>query len=195
MRDHRGLRSVLFLLAGALVLTSHLAMAQRPGQPPFDVRVLGGVFTPTGAQRGVFSSAALAGVQGGIRLPALTLTSTFLWARSDDRRPGAARGIDLYQVDWGVEKDSVTRPLVWQLHPFVGGGLGVRIYDSREPRQTPRRTMAGYASVGLLRRVGRLTARIELRDHLSRYGGVTTYEASSLRNDLTVSVAIAQLFR
>ena len=179
----------------ALALTMSSLGAQRPEAPLLEARPFAGLYIPTGAQREVFANTPLVGLQGAVHLPTVILTSTFNWGRSGDRRAGATHDIDLYQIDWGLEKEPLASPLRWQLRPFLGAGLGLRIYDSREPGATTRRAIAGFATGGLSRRVGRVDTRVEIRDHLSGYRGVTVVRPSSVRNDLTVAIGIARGFR
>lgn len=182
------------VLAGAIVLIGNDAMAQREDEPRLEARPFAGVYLPTGAQRGVFATTALIGLQGGIYLPEITLTSTFMWTRNSDRHADGTRDVDVYQLDWGVEKEPLPRAIAWQLRPFVGAGLGVRIYDSLAPRGPTRRMFAGFAGAGLARRIGGFDVRTELRDHLSRYDGIGSDEPSTLRNDVTLALGLARGF-
>jgi len=182
-------------LVGALALTGAIANAQRLDEPRLEARPFVGVYAPTGAQADVFGTTVLLGLQGAIFLPEVTLTSTFFWGRSDDRRAGASRNVDLFQIDWGAEMALLRRPLMWQLRPIVGAGVGVRVYDSHESHAATRRMLVGFAAAGLSRPIEGIDARIELRNHVSRFTGITVTESPSLRNDITLALALSRGFR
>jgi hypothetical protein len=179
----------------ASIMALPTASAQRADEPRLEARPFIGAYVPTGTQHDVFGTTALVGLQGAVHLPRLILTNTFAWTRSADHRPDGGRDVDLYQIDWGVEKELSTPNFRWRLRPFFGGGVGVRIYDSLERGAQTRRMIVGFAAGGLSRRIGRIDARAELRDHLSRYNGVTFDEASSIRNDITLTLGVARSFR
>lgn len=185
----------LSLIVGFLAVPHSVAAAQRPEHLVFEARPFIGVYVPAGNQRDVLATVIAVGLQGGIVLPSLTLTSTFTAARSDDRRPGVSGDIDLCQIDWGVERTLAAGGLPFRLTPFVGAGLAARIYDSRAPHSPTRKTMGGFAAAGLTRGMGRLGMRVEVRDHLTRYVGIGQRESASLRNDLTIGVGVVRAFR
>ena len=180
-------RRCMLAAVALLAVLSRPASGQGPERPPLEVRPLAGAFVPLGGQRDVAATALLLGLEGGIRFPALTMTSTFAWAPSRGRRESAH--LDIFQIDWGLE--SPARAPAWS--PFAGGGLGVRIYDSREPESDPRRSVLVFGVAGMARESGRVGQRCEVRMHLSRFTGTAEPVPAVVRADLTVAVGLSFL--
>jgi hypothetical protein len=175
------------VVVAGLVVLSRPATGQRPERPPLEARPFAGVFVPIGGQRAVTATAPVVGLGGGIRFPALTLTSTFAWAPGHGRR--GSGNLDIFQIDWGIE--SPARAPAWS--PFAGGGLGVRIYDSREADSDPRHSVLMFGVAGIARESGRLGQRVEVRAHLSRFTGTAERVPAVLRADLTLAVGLSLL--
>ena len=132
---------------------------------------------PTGDQRDFLKDAVLVGAQGSWRfLPALALTGTLSWSPTKDRLSAGEETLDVVQYDIGAEARAASwlGAGTWDFSPFVGLGVGGRMYSYRDlyvgrrPTSRPRRVRrALYFGPRM---------RIEARDYLSRFPPLSTGE-------------------
>ena len=187
MMAYRWGRGALALVIGLAAVGPSAAQQRRP---PLEARPFAGIYIPAGGQRDVVNDALVVGIQGGMRIESVTLTSTFTYARTDNRRAGATEAINIYQLDWGIERalGPPRAPGGWR--PLGGAGFGVRVYDSREPDADPRRSLFAFVAGGLVRESRRAAPRLEVRAQGSRYAGVGARESASFRVDLTATIGL-----
>jgi hypothetical protein len=155
----------------------------------FEIRPFVGAYIPTGDQSDVLKSAVLTGAQLSYAIiPNLAVTGSFAWSPTKDKITTGDHTVDLLQYDVGVEG---RLPLqagtgAWTISPFVGAGLGGRTYSERDLDAGSRTTFDGYGALGADFWAGRYGFRIEGRDYVSGFKGLTGDDAvpSETRNDI-----------
>jgi len=182
--------TTIALLAFAAPLAAQSSATPRRVLP--EVRPLVGVYLPTGRMRDDFEAATLLGLQGAFELSrSVHLTATTSWTRGHNKFDMASGRTNLWQYDLGAEAN-LLRPLGggWQLHPFVGAGLGGRTYDYRAKGVATQTCTAGYGSLGSELQKGAVALRLEGRDYVSCFESPVTGEQST-RNDVGLAVGLA----
>lgn len=180
----------------ALALLLSLPIEARAQYKP-EIRPFAGVLVPTGDQRDLLKDAFLAGGQLGVELAdRFHVVGTFGFAGPDFDQSVASSGhVHIYQADIGGElfKDM---PLDngWSIRPFLGLGGGVRTYDPTDAGSS-KSYPAGYGALGSEFQVSRVAMRLEARDYLTRFKGLSGNGDVSTRNDVAISLGLAYHLR
>ena len=179
--------SVSLLVLGALAAPLRAQESTTIGA--FELRPVVGAFVPTMTMRDEFRDAPLYGVQGGFEFNSnVHMLLGGFFSRNDTHQTivGSKRA-DIWQFDAGAEMNGIaSMGRDWFFRPFVGGGLGMRIYDYSATAGNSR-SFAGYAGIGteFQRFVGAI--RLEARDYVTKYESPLT-GTSKARNDVGVTL-------
>ena len=164
---------------------------------PFELRPFAGAFVPTGMERHLLHDAFFAGAQGSYRiLPVLAATGSFGWSPNKDYLTRGTPSLDVLQYDVGLEGRAASwmRGTEWELTPFVGAGVGGRTFTYRDFDADSQTNFTGYGALGGELGFGRLGARFEARDYLSRFTPLVRGGASDTHNDVTLSAGLTVHF-
>ena len=184
------------LAAASFVLFAASGHAQGPATGA-EVRPLVGAYIPTGDQRDVLRDAFLLGAQASYRfIPQFAITGTLAWSPSEDRVARGDESIDLFHYDVGVEGRAASwlRGTAWDFTPFAGIGLGGRTYSYRDLDVDAQSNFTGYGALGGELGFGRVGARIEARDYLSRFEPLAGPGDADTRNDVTLTAGLTVRF-
>jgi hypothetical protein len=176
-----------------LLVSANGAVAQTPSEKPWELRINGGAFVPTGDQRSSLKNAETTAAQVSWMVrPSLALTGTFAWARSRDVAMVAQPKLDVFSSDLGLEARLRRRfsesPVTFS--PFVGAGAGARSYNYRKLDQDATHNVAGYAAIGGEIGVRRVGLRVEARDYVSGFRPLMGAGQAATRNDVVVMVGL-----
>jgi hypothetical protein len=157
-----------------------------------ELRLSGGAYVPTGAQRNVLNGGPAVGAQ--VALPAADNLHFLLgmgWVSASSRLAMGEDDVDLWNLDGGAEVNAA-RSLseTWELRPFLAAGVGVRIYDFADAATASTRCLAGYMGAGTEFVRSRVVLRAEARDYLS-CSASPPGEKKSARNDLLLTVGVS----
>jgi hypothetical protein len=183
------MRAIVLMLA--LMIAAPL-VAQARVTP--EVRPVVGMFVPTGDQHQFFRSSVLTGAEVALETAGpFHLVGSFTFTGpsfANQLREGGH--MHVYQADVGGElfQNFAVQPQ-WKFRPFVGAGLGVRMYDPVGVGNGTRIEPAGYAALGSELQSNKVAFRVEARDYLSRYRGFSGTESSKTRNDLAVTAGLS----
>ena len=187
------IRRMIFasLLAAGTAATAYADAELSLAPSSISLRPLVGAYIPSGAQHRELSSSILTGAELGYALPMpMRLVGSVTWTPSRDRRLSNER-FSILQYDAGAEWAPGQRAGDgWQWSPFIGAGLGVRSYRSKQQDLLPTQSdLAGYGSLGgELDRSG-FGWRAELRDYVSRFKEPPATQKTT-RNDLMLTAAL-----
>ena len=183
---------IFSLLVASLVVASGVATAAEGTRVP-EVRPFAGAFLPVGDQRNVLKDAALVGGQVALEVqPALHLVGSFAWSPNENRPMLARNTVDLYQYDVGAEGfHTTTLSNDWTFKPFIGLGVGGRTYHLRDVAVKAQTDPVGYGSLGSEFQLSRIALRLEARDYVSRFKGITGGNAAKTRSDVGVTAGFA----
>ena len=171
----------ILLVLAFLVAAVKLLAQEGPGTGSVTVRPLVGAYVPTGELRDFLKDAVLIGAQGTWYANSnWSITGSLGWAPSRDKITPGDRKLDAFQYDLGVEARAAT-PI---LAPFVGLGVGGRIYSYRNYNVASKTNFDGYGSVGFDALPGPVNIRVEVRDYVSRLQPFTGSGSTKTRNDL-----------
>ena len=182
------------LIAFALLLS--LPVEARAQAKP-EIRPFAGVLVPTGDQRDLLKDSFLAGGQLAVELEnRFHVLGTFGFAGPEfDQSVTSGGHMHIYQADLGGElfKDM---PLDngWSIRPFLGLGGGVRTYDPTDAHGS-KSYPAGYGALGSEFQMSSVAMRLEVRDYLTQFKGLTGNDAASTRNEVTISLGLAYHLR
>lgn len=204
-------------LAAALAVTAASAGAQsmRTALPNVWLRPELGAYIPTGQQRDLLASAMMVGAQAQWDFtPRWALTGTYAWTPTHDRTTTAPSSplflgdeapLNVKQWDLGLQAylaDAHSRleDGDWYVRPFVGAGLGDRMYNYTEKHtvidavgRSSATDAAGYGALGADFSVGGspFGLHLELRDDVSRFKGTYAQLANqTTRNDMTLAAGV-----
>ena len=82
----------------------------------------------------------------------------------------------------------------WRFRPFLGLGGGIRTYDLTGTMWS-KTYPSGYRALGSEWQVSRIALRLEARDYLTRFKGLSGNESVSTRNEITISAGLAYHLR
>jgi hypothetical protein len=192
----------LATLASLTAIGASTAAAQdiRPPQVRgFELRPYVGAFIPTGDQRDLLEDAVLVGAQASYSfIPQLALTGTFGWSPAKDRITAGDQTLDVFQYDLGLEGRApawyTSGTGSWSFTPFAGLGIGGRTYDYRDLDVSSKTNVAGYGALGGELGFGRVGARLEARDYVSRFEPFTGNGDAKTRNDVTLAAGLTLKF-
>jgi hypothetical protein len=184
------------LAAASLLLAAASADAQ-PSAARGEVRPFVGAYIPTGDQRDQLRDAVFVGAQAAYRVvPQLAITGTFAWSPTKDRFTRGDETIDLFTYDVGVEGRAASwlRGTTWDFTPFVGAGLGARTYTYRDLDADGETSFIGYGAAGGELGFGRVGARFEARDYVSRLTPLAGPGVADTRNEVTLAAGLTVRF-
>ena len=183
-------------LLGTVAASDAAAQSIRAGR--LEVRPLVGAYLPTGDHGEILSEAITIGVQGGYAITEhVSFVATFGFTGSGDKRIPLDDNLDLFSYDIGAE---LTRSFPvgdggMTLSPFVGVGAGGRTYDYRDLTTDSESNFAGYASIGGQLRMKTIGVRLEARDYVSSFKGLTgEMTERTARNDISIFTALSLSF-
>ena len=186
------MRALVWMLAA---LASVPIAAQAQVQP--EIRPFVGAFIPTGNQREVFKDALMTGGQMAVEVnEQFHLVGMFAFSNPKFKAqvPGSDH-IRAYQSDVGAELfRRVDLENDWTFRPFVGIGGGVRTFDPSGSAKA-KHYAAGYGALGAEMQLNRFALRLETRDYLMNFKGISGGEKSSVRNEIAISAGIAYHLR
>jgi hypothetical protein len=152
-----------------------------------------GTLVPTGNERDAIKRGNLTAVQlTYVARPALAVTSTVGWARSQDIAMDGNPKLDVFTYDVGAEvraPRSITGEAV-TFTPFAGAGAGGRSYTFRKLDLDATHNVAAYGSVGGELGVRRVRVRLEARDYVTGFKPLSGAGAARTGNDVVVMVGL-----
>ena len=173
----------------AIASTSSIASAQQPALRRYELRPFAGAFVPTGSHANTLKTGATAGLQGAYNFNRyFSAVGTFAFT-STEQEVFTGDDVDVFQYDIGAEAGidkQLTSALT--LRPFLGLGMGGRAYDYNDREAESQYNVAGYGAGGAELRMGRYGWRIEVRDYVSGFKGLSgELDSRRTRNDLSIS--------
>jgi hypothetical protein len=186
------LTTALVLLAGAVALEAQARPALRP-----EVRPFVGASLPTGAQRDLFSTEPMIGVQVALEeRPTMHILGTFTWVPGRASYGFAQDRVNILQYSLGAEFGYVTQLTGrWELRPFIGAGAGGRTYAFQATGLADRTCFAGYLAAGTEVQVDRVAFRFEARDNVYCYRSPVAGQSSRTRSDIGLALGVAYHIR
>ena len=182
------MRAVVLIVAALLLLVPRVTVAQTTPE----IRPFVGALIPTGDQRNVINDAALFGGQLALETNGfLHLVGTFAFAGPNfDQQVSTGGHVHIYQYDLGGEmfKD-MELSSAWKLRPFFGLGAGLRTYDLTNGGT--ENYPAGFGALGTEFQTSNIALRLEARDYLTQFKGLSGNDAASTRNEVALSAALA----
>jgi hypothetical protein len=176
-----------------LTVVSETAGAQQSILSRFQTRTTVGAFIPTGAHGNLFDAGPAFGSQVSFKVnETFSIVGAFLRSSSEEESPTSDE-VDIYQYDIGAEAGtSVMGSARWHLRPYIGVGIGGRSYNYADITGEAQHNLAGYASAGAQLQLGRAGIRLEARDYVSNFKGLSgEYESGKTRNDLMVTTGLS----
>lgn len=183
------MRYRIFGIMISLALLAAPAGAQPGTTMAFEMRPAAGMFIPTGEMVHSFHAAALAAFQGGFEInDHAHVMLGGIWTPSNARFASFNRKrTNIYQFDAGGELNLIT-PMgrSWYFRPFVGAGVGMRVYDY-QARVASQACAAGYGAAGLEAQRFAGAIRFQARDNVSCF---TSPESGARKtfNDVALSL-------
>jgi hypothetical protein len=203
----RGVRPLL--ATGALLVVSTTSRAQSAvvaassSGSKLELRPFLSVYVPIGRQRDLLMNGLGVGTQALWRASRrLAISGTFGWTQTKDRVTPGDRVLDMFQYDVGLEGRvpawrsgrSWSTGDLWEIAPFVGIGLGGRTSDYRDLDVASMTNFEAYGAAGGEAVMGEAGLRFELRDYVSRYGGIAGGRAGKARTDVALRVGLIVRF-
>lgn len=81
-----------------------------------------------------------------------------------------------------------------KVRPFLGLGMGGRAYDYDDRESPSEYNVAGYGAGGAELMMGRFGWRVEVRNYIAGFKGLSGELESRARNDLSISSGMAVRF-
>ncbi|MDB4914670.1 MAG: hypothetical protein JWM95_2314 [Gemmatimonadetes bacterium] len=197
-------RSQLTIAAlGSIVLTTSALSAQTTDSlgarisptksSAWELQVTEGDFIPTGHQRDVVKKGKLNAAQlTYVVTPALALTGTLGWARTNDISSVGDPTLDVFTYDLGAELrgDRWNEGGTVSFRPFAGAGAGARSYNYRNLDVDATHNVAAYGSMGGDLAIRRVQIRIEARDYVTGFKPLSGIGAADTRNDVVMMFGV-----
>jgi hypothetical protein len=160
--------------------------------PLFEVRPTVGAYLPTGAQRDLFRTSAMYGIQYALELrPTFHFVGSFIYMPAHSKFQVSDARVNLFQYDVGAEFNARAALVgAWELRPFVGVGAGGRTYDYATSDFATRSCAAAYGAAGTEFQYGLTALRVEGRHYLSCFKDPVRNDTRA-RNDFELSLGIA----
>ncbi len=186
------MRALILLSAAFLAFAAAVVQAE----PVPELRVIAGAYVPTGDQADVLKGSMMIGTQVGLEAAEMIhVLGTFAYATPETDRPAIGKDVHIYQYDAGAEIFHVLSASRhndhWTFRPFLGAGLGFRTYDFHDIDSGSETNFLGYGSLGMEFQHKSIALRVEGRDYVSRFKGLTGDEKSSTRNDLMFGAGLS----
>jgi hypothetical protein len=159
----------------------------------FQSRSTVGAFVPLGAQGDLLDAGPVFGSQLSFAInPTVSIVGAFAMSSSEEAS-ATADEVDIYQYDIGAEVGKTLEAGArWRFRPYVGAGIGGRTYNYKDISGPAQHNLAGYGAAGALLMFGRAGIRLEARDYVSGFKGLSgEYESSKTRNDLMITTGLA----
>ena len=184
-------RAFATLVPLAILVPASMATAQAWPSAP-ELRPFVGVYVPTGSHRALLEQAMAIGGQVALEFGrGVHAVAGMAWIPTEQRGVATGGRLEMAQFDLGAEWLSPgARRLQRRVNPLVGGGVGLRAYRSRDVDTPSQANPAGYGTLGIEVRLGRMAARLEGRDYVSAFRGLGGRDGTSLRNDMTLGVGV-----
>ena len=185
------MRPLVLVPLAMLALAS--TIAAQPRRSTAEIRPFVGVYVPAGAQRDIFRTAPVLGVQGALELrPNLHLVGELSWVPAMMKIESSNDNAYVFSQDVGVEM-MLARQLSngWLLKPFVGAGAGIRNFLYRADEFKSQGGPAAYGAFGSELEIGSVAVRVETRGHVFRYRPPMSGGENVARRDLTVQLGVA----
>jgi len=181
--------SILAVALLSAVLAGGAARAWGDVTP--EIRPYVGVFVPTGDQRDVLKDAVLVGGQAGVEVAQwLHVIGNFGYSGNKAKAQLNRKDVHIYAYDAGVEAFHITKlQNYFQMRPFLGIGAGARTYDPKAG--SAQTNVAGYGALGTELQSGNVAIRLEGRDYLTRFKGLTGDLGTKTRNDMMFMLGAA----
>jgi hypothetical protein len=179
-----------------LAFTAPSANAQMKTPPRLELRPFVGAYVPMGDQSDLLTTGITAGAQAAYALTRhVSAVATFAWSSSEEKN-FLGDDINLFQYDVGAElaANKMLSPIV-MFRPFVGLGAGGRSYDYTDRESGAGTNVAGYGSIGAQVQLGRVGYRLEARDYISGFKGLSGEMSSSkTRDDVSITSGLTFKF-
>jgi hypothetical protein len=191
---HRGL-AIVGLAVATLVGGGTLASVEAQGR--LESRSVIGAFVPTGDHGDELDGALMMGSSLAFRTSeTLSLVGRLTWSGSNAKQLSGSPEVKVYSYDLGAEYRvaDVAAGRSWRLRPFVGGGVGGRTYNADVSGMKNETDFVGYGALGIQADYKKIGVRIEGRDYLSRYDGLSGTDDRATRNDIGISAGLAFRF-
>lgn len=175
-------------LLALLALAAPLGAQRSTTIGAFELRPVVGAYVPTGTMRNEFRDAALFGLQSGFEFNSnIHMLLGGFFSRNDTHVSFVgSKQADIWQLDAGVEANTLSSMgRDWLFRPFLGGGLGMRMYDYSAGGNS--RCFASYAAAGLEFQRFQGALRAEARDYVSCYESPLTGDKKT-RNDVGLTL-------
>jgi hypothetical protein len=199
-RRIRRIALLLGALAAYLTMSRPVAAQSPTGTTPtgdsparWSFQIATGSMMPVGSLHGALRSAPLTAAQfAWSPRPRVAVVSTLGWARSRDLIAAGSPKVDAITADVGAEWRGRGHALArWgTLAGFVGGGVGMRRYDSRALNTEASHNLASYAALGSDFTVKRVGLRIEVRDYVGGFSPIGGTGKRIVSNDVVVMTAL-----
>ncbi|MDB4914151.1 MAG: hypothetical protein JWM95_1795 [Gemmatimonadetes bacterium] len=189
------IRPLLTIAAlGCIVsITSDLSAQTTSGTSGWEFLMTSGAVVPTGHQRDAIKTGKLSAAQVTyVVQPALAVTATMGWARTNDIASAGDPTLDVFTYDVSAE----LRGTRWNdggdvtFRPFAGGGAGARSYNYRNLDVDATHNAAAYGSLGGDLGIRRVQLRIEARDYVTGFKPLAGVGAPDTRNDVVMMVGV-----
>jgi hypothetical protein len=153
-----------------------------------EVRPFAGAFVPTGPQRDFLKDTWLVGAQAALEIADQAhVVGSFAWAPNR-----TSHDVCVYDYTAGVEGfHAVPMRAGWQFRPFLGLGLGGRTYVDHANSDHKQATWGGYGALGAEFQASRIAIRLEGRQNLTRFTGLTGNDKAEARTDLMIGTGVA----
>ncbi|WP_461412841.1 hypothetical protein [Gemmatimonas sp.] len=196
-RIHRLHRTPVLLMALATFasMPRRAAAQQQDSDTParWALQVATGAMMPIGSMHDALRSAPLTAAQLAWRpLPRVAVIGTLGWARSRDLIAAGTPKVDAITADVGAEWRGKAHDMArWgSVASFVGGGVGMRRYDSRALNTAASHHLTTYAALGTDLTVKRVGLRVEVRDYVGGFSPIGGAGRRSIANDVVVMTAL-----
>ncbi|MFI5311664.1 MAG: hypothetical protein ACHQQ3_10545 [Gemmatimonadales bacterium] len=169
-------RRATMILAAAFLSLLDTTGARAQSGYQYELLVEGGAWLPTAAIHHDLESAALAGVAGRYMLAyGFALTASAWWAAPSDKNPtSASQQVSVTQGDLGLEWGKRIASLgSWPVVSLIGGGVGGRTYAPKNVNEPRQSSALGFGSLSLALFLDHFVWRVEARDNLSTWEGLS----------------------
>lgn len=180
----------------ALAFASGAASAQQPSPRRFEISPFTTAYVPTGTHANTLESGFGAGILGAYALNRyFSAVGRFAYSSTEDRST-ATNDVNVFSYDLGAEagvEKHLTTAL--RIRPFLGLGMGGRAYDYDDRESDAQFNVAGYGAGGAELLMGRFGWRVEVRNYVSGFKGLSgELDSRQTRNDLSISSGMALHF-